>query len=105
MAVPAVEIERVQRLTVVEKPRTIGDKVLVRIVPDKKHKKEFGHLISKIIAKRKSERSLPGYPDEIGDIARSLQKYEGILPDPFNNARRLSVTRLIATIDRGVYNY
>jgi hypothetical protein len=60
-----------------------------------------GRLVSKLIAERRSGRGSEGHDLRIARLAKALSQYEGTLPDPANHAKRLRVTRLIATIDQG----
>ncbi len=61
--------------------------------------RKAGHTIGMLIAERKYNRANENHPQRISTLARSLKMYEGILPDPFNQNRKLNITRLIACID------
>ena len=65
---------------------------------------EGGHLVAKLIAERKFGRTAPSHQNKLDRLAQRLSTYEGILPEPLNTSRKLNITRLIASIDRGMYN-
>lgn len=63
-------------------------------------KKEFGRLVSKLIAIRRNSDD----PKLMRGLAERLSSYQKFAPDPLNGSRRFNVTRLIASVDRGMYN-